>query len=148
MRQRDLKTLKALVEVRKVQQQGAEMAVARADSALNALQADRAQTVSQLGDLQGGWSQSIGGPVIGLSVAGAWSTRILDGEASLRGLSADILNAEQVRAERAAAWRMASARGDPPEGLGDPGRRKGPPARRKTKPGQKADRSALKGGRP
>lgn len=111
-RRRDLKTLKDLVEVRQVQQRGAEMAVARTDAALNALCDEQALTLTRLGEQQDRWSRSISGPVMSLPIASAWSAQILDGEAALRGVNLDIENARRDRADKATAWRMASARTD------------------------------------
>jgi len=144
----EVKVLGELAEVRRVQKLGAEMAVARAESALRALEDDRERGVEQLRDQNRSWEAALLTPYLGWPVARAWSAAIVDGEAELLRLGEEILNAEADRARCAEAWRFAQARHDLAEDTARSATRRLDRRREETALLDLADRISQRGRRP
>lgn len=106
------RVLADIVKVRCVQEQAAGMEVARSNSELGDLAAEKSGALHQLDDDQASWSAAMGAPAFDPSLAGAWSAAVLATEASVHAVEDRIAEAKDRKAERSQAWRLTLARAD------------------------------------
>lgn len=106
------KVLAEIVRVRAVQERAAEMAVARSNAELHDLHGEEYAALRQLDDDQARWSAAMAAPTMDPALAGAWSTTVLQTQASAREVGVRIGEANDLKAERSHAWRASLTRAD------------------------------------
>jgi hypothetical protein len=103
------RVLRKVLEVREVQRQASELALAEAARAARRAAAAREAEVERLSGLQQAWSRSLAAPPIDLDLARAWVGAVVLGEAALkaRGREADAADTARTGAGEALVAALA-----------------------------------------
>lgn len=109
---RNLAMLAELADLRRVQQQAAEQAMARAEAALQQARREQSQAGDVLAGRLGDWSRVMSGPSIALDQARAWASAVLDAETQVRRKDEETASSEQDCSRRRSDWGFAAARLD------------------------------------
>jgi len=117
------RALGEIVRVRKAQEKAAEMAVGLANLELRRLGEEREQRLRKLEDDQARWVAAMTGASLDPAMSAVWSAAVLAREADVRSTTADIADAEDVKAERSGDWRAALARSNVARDLAESARR-------------------------
>ena len=118
MPSRNLKAVRAVMEIRGVQRRAAEIQVEKANPRLRQLDVQRDESVEKLEAEMEAWSKSVTGRSVGLEISAAWSRAILQGEAELGRTDLQIDEAKVERSRLTLAWAAASARSEAARSMG------------------------------
>jgi hypothetical protein len=105
-----LNSVKAVLEVRRLQELAAEMAAAKAAAALRTAQDRREEGAQQLKADEEDWARAVADASLSLPVAALWANQVAQSQAALKeaDLAADA--AEQQKCMRSDEWSVALGR--------------------------------------
>lgn len=109
---RQVNAMKAIIEVRRLQELAAEMAAAKAAEALWTAQTCRDESAGQLHSNQEDWARAVADPSLSLPVAALWANEVARSETALKAAEAEVGSAEQHKRVRSDEWSTALARSE------------------------------------
>ncbi|MGE5566069.1 MAG: hypothetical protein ACM3YN_07945 [Parcubacteria group bacterium] len=109
---RQVNAMKAVFEVRRLQELAAEKAAAKAAEALRSAQAGCDERSRQLRSDQEDWARTVTDASLGLPVAALWARQVAQSEAAVKSAEAEVDAAERHNRTRSDEWSAALARSE------------------------------------